>query len=86
MAIARAFSISSGVLAPLSMDETAFAEFTSPRRTLLVPKKKQMQYHDSFFKIYTGLDHGNLSDAGGDLPDVQSRQYLRPVCTPLNLN
>lgn len=73
MAIARAFSISEGVLASLQMDITAFAEFTTPRRTPLVPKKKEIHYHDSFFKVYTGIDHGDMANAGGDLPDIQSR-------------
>ncbi|KAL1846326.1 hypothetical protein Daus18300_014289 [Diaporthe australafricana] len=68
------FSLKSGILAALTIEQTAFEQFTTPQRTPLVPKKKEIHYRDAFIKIYTGVDHGNFTDAGGDLPDIQKPQ------------
>lgn len=68
-----ALAVAEGVFASLPIDYTAFAPFTTPKHTPFTKKKKEIHEWDTYFKIYTGLDHGGLSEAGGDLPDVQSK-------------
>lgn len=68
-----ALAVAGGVFAPLHMDHTSFAPFTTAKGIPLTKKKTRMHDYDSCYKIYTGLDHGEMSDAGGDLPDIQSK-------------
>ncbi|KAG8165942.1 hypothetical protein KVR01_004494 [Diaporthe batatas] len=72
-----ALAVAQGVFAPISVDHTAFAPFTVPMGVPLTRKKSRVHFWDSYFKIYTGLDHGDngIGDSGGDLPDIQMFDY-----------
>lgn len=58
-----------GLLGALNFDFSAFSDGTRGFR-LPYPER------NAAFKIYTALDHGDFTDAGGDLPDARCKQFL----------
>ncbi|KAK2608146.1 hypothetical protein N8I77_006774 [Diaporthe amygdali] len=69
------FSIRGGVLGLLSMDYTAFAPFTTTARGLTIPKERRIHEDSAYFRIFLGVDDGDLGHSGGELPDVHMFNY-----------
>lgn len=55
-----------GLLGPLTHDRSAYADGTAG----YIPPIPGSR---AFFKVYTGLDHGDFTDAGGDQPDARCK-------------
>ncbi|KAG6368611.1 hypothetical protein INS49_002824 [Diaporthe citri] len=70
-----------GLLGALDHDRSAYSDGTFGFRP-------PYQERNTFFKVYTGLDHGDFKDAGGDLPDARlfdlDGQFIGMVADPGN--
>lgn len=67
--MATTLGILKGLLGILSFDKSGFAD---DGRNGKLPEPER----NAFFKIYTGLDHGSLTTAEGDLPDARRKQNV----------
>lgn len=73
------WGIFKGLLGPLTHDRSAYADGTLGFKLPFVER-------NAFFKVYTGLDHGDWHDAGGDQPDARCKQLLDTVFFALRSN
>lgn len=69
MAVFTTLGIFNGLLGALDFGWNAFPDGT-PDYYLPYPDR------NAFFKVYVGLNHGDMSNAGGDLPDARRKQLL----------